>query len=153
MSAEKVKPLHEEKEAEPTGKEKASAKLPPASPKDMSKVAIVISILSVLLLVVFFFSMNQNLEGLSGKVEEMSGVQDQIQSIDNKVTGFEEEIDGLRDLPQTTHNLVLAGSLQETAQQISAINSQLNSEEQSTKLTQAMELLQEVEGELRPESN
>lgn len=146
MNAEKVKPLHPEEES--IEEKKEAAKLPPASPKDMSKVAIVISILSVLLLVVFFFSMNQNLSGLSAKVENLSGMQNQIESIDSKVAGLEEEISGLENLPQQTRNMVLANSLQEMAQRTSVISSQVNTEEQSTKLQQAMNLMQEVQVEL-----
>jgi predicted PurR-regulated permease PerM len=146
MNAEKVKPLHPEEDS--TEEKKLSGKLPPASPKDMSKVAIVISILSVLLLVVFFFSMNQNLSGLSAKVENLSGMQNQIESIDSKVAGLEEEISGLENLPQQTRNMVLANSLQEMAQRTSVISSQVNTEEQSTKLQEAMNLLQEVQVEL-----
>lgn len=145
MNAEKVKPLHPE---EGSSEEKNLTEKIPASPKDMSKVAIVISILSVLLLVVFFFSMNQNLSGLSAKVENLSGMQNQIESIDSKVAGLEEEISGLENLPQQTRNMVLANSLQEMAQRTSVISSQVNTEEQSTKLQEAMNLLQEVQVEL-----
>jgi hypothetical protein len=75
-------------------------------------------------------------------------MQNQIESIDSKVAGLEEEISGLENLPQQTRNMVLANSLQEMAQRTSVISSQVNTEEQSTKLQEAMNLLQEVQVEL-----
>ncbi len=155
MNAEKVKTLHSDKENPNPGEEKTEAKKKPFAntPKDMSKVAIVISILSVLLLVVFFFGMNQNLQGLSAKVEKLSGMESQIQAIDSKVSGLEQEISGLKNLPQKTRNMVLANSLQEMSQKASMLSSQVNNEDQSAKLIKARKLMQEVQGELSSNSN
>ena len=146
MNAEKVKPLHPDNDSSVKNAPQKDSFA--STSKDMGKVAIVISILSVLLLVVFYFGMNQNLKGLSAKMDSLSGLQTEIQAVDSKVSGLEEELSGLKNLPRQTKNMVLANSLHEMAQRASMLSSQVNTEAQSAKMIQAMDLLQQVQVEL-----
>ncbi len=109
--------------------------------RDMSKVALFVSILSVVLLVVFFFGLNQNLKGVSGTVDQLSG----------RMNGIEDKIVALENLPQKSRMMVMGTMLQEMAQRAAYMSTQMETPEQNEKLHQAMELLQQVQTEVTPQ--
>jgi len=147
QAQEKVTPLRHEEKTE-DNKQQFAKDIIANSRKDMGKVAMIISILCVLLLVVFFFGLNQNISGLSAKVEELSSLKGDVQSLDSKVLSMEQKIATLENLPQMTKNMLLSNILQEMSQKAAYLSSQVSTEEQSEKLMQAKELLQQVQAEL-----
>lgn len=109
--------------------------------RDMSKVALFVSLLSVVLLVVFFFGLNQNLKGMSANVDNLSG----------RMTGIEDKVVALENLPHQSKMMVMGTMLQEMAQRAAFMSTQMETEAQNEKLVQAMELLQQVQTEIAPE--
>jgi len=60
--------------------------------KDMSKVAMIVSLLAVLLLVIFFFGMNRNIAGLSDEVKSLGILRDDVASLDQRVVKMQDEM-------------------------------------------------------------
>ena len=145
---EKITPLRPEQEKSEKGKQPLAQEIIGDVRKDMGKVAMIISILAVLLLVVFFFGLNQNVAGLEAKVNELTKLKGHVQALDTKMGSMEEKIAALENLPQKTKNMLLSNILQEMSQKAAYLSSQVGTEEQSTKLMQAKELLQQVQTEL-----
>lgn len=109
--------------------------------RDMSKVALFVSLLAVVLLVVFFFGLNQNLKGMSANVDQLTG----------RMSGLEEKVVALENLPHQSKMMVMGTMLQEMAQRAAYMSTQMETEAQNEKLVQAMELLQQVQTEIAPE--
>ncbi|MBI9080656.1 MAG: hypothetical protein JEY79_13080 [Pseudodesulfovibrio sp.] len=60
--------------------------------KDMSKVAMIVSLLAVILLVIFFFGMNKNIAGLTDEVKSLSVLRDDVSSLDQKMVLMQQEM-------------------------------------------------------------
>lgn len=62
--------------------------------KDMSKVAMIVSLLAVLLLVIFFFGMNRNIAGLTDEVKALGVLREDVASLDQRMVKMQEEVPG-----------------------------------------------------------
>ncbi len=60
--------------------------------KDMSKVAMIVSLLAVLLLVIFFFGMNRNIAGLSDEVKSLGVLREDVASLDQRMVKMQDEV-------------------------------------------------------------
>jgi len=116
-----------------------------ATRRDMSKVALFVSLLAVVLLVVFFFGLNQNLKGVSATVEQLA-----VSSGDlaGRVDSVEGKLAELENLPEKSRMMVMGTMLQEMAQRTAYLGTQMQTQEQNEKLHRAMELLQQVQTEI-----
>lgn len=115
---------------------------------DLGKVALFVSLLTVILLVVFFFGLNQNVTGLTEEVRDIPGIKERIATMDSRIEGMETDLAALKDLPQESRRMVLRTMLQDMAQRAGYLTQQVDNEEQSAKLNQAMQLLEEVQTDL-----
>lgn len=59
---------------------------------DLSKIAIVVSLLSVVLSVIFFFGLNRNLSGLSNEVRDIGAIRSNVDALDTYVDGLLEQM-------------------------------------------------------------
>lgn len=116
-----------------------------ATRRDMSKVALFVSLLAVVLLVVFFFGLNQNLKGVSATVEQLAM---NTGELTGRMDGIEGKVAELENLPEKSRMMVMGTMLQEMAQRAAYLGTQMQTEEQNEKLHQAMELLQQVQTEI-----
>lgn len=116
--------------------------------RDMGKVALFVAILSVVLLVVFFFGLNQNLKGVSARVDGVAAINSDLTS---RMVNVEDKIVALEKLPHKSKMMVMGTMLQDMAQRAAYLGSQMDTEGQSEKLQRAMELLQQVQTEITPE--
>ncbi len=131
------------------------------SEKDMGKVAIFISILSVLLLVLFFFGLNQNITGLNQEVQNLGALRQEVGTLSSQlgevrqtVGNVQENVgsmDGrlveLEKLPAQTRNMILMNDLTAMNQRLEHIGSQLSGQ-QAARLQEAQQLLQQLQTEL-----
>jgi len=115
---------------------------------DLGKVALFVSLLTVILLVVFFFGLNQNVTGLTQEVQDIPEIKEQIATMTERIDGMETEMAALQELPQESRRMVVRTMLQDMAQRAGYLTGQLDSEEQSAKLNQAMQLLEDVQSDL-----
>lgn len=60
--------------------------------KDMSKVSMIVSLLAVLLLVIFFFGMNQNIAGLTDEVKALGILREDVANLDQRVVKIQDEM-------------------------------------------------------------
>ena len=60
--------------------------------KDMSKVAMIVSLLAVILLVIFFFGMNRNIAGLTNEVKDLGSLRQDVSSLDQRMVQLKSEI-------------------------------------------------------------
>ncbi|MFO8032622.1 MAG: hypothetical protein R6U22_08765 [Desulfohalobiaceae bacterium] len=132
--------------------------------RDMGKVALFISALAVVLMVVFYFVLNNNISGLEDTVQnfnavdeqvsEMGGtmnqMQDSMSELDTQVSGLDSSLSGLQErmaelenLPQETRNVIYSSLLDDIAQRAGFLSNQLQGEDQE-QLQQALELIGQV---------
>jgi len=121
-----------------------------------------VALLAVILMVMLYFSQQQNIVSLSEKLDEVQGVKqelvevkDQIASsnehiatVQDNVAGLEQEMETLRDLPEQARKVILTGLLKESASKIQYLSSQVENEEQQEKLAQIQKMLEEVQSGL-----
>jgi hypothetical protein len=111
---------------------------------DLGKVALFVALLAVILMVMLYFSQQQNIAGLTEKVDEVQGVRQEIVEIKDHVTALEEEVATLRDLPKEARKIIISGLLSESASKVAYLISQMESEEQQAKLAEIRKMLQDL---------
>lgn len=153
QSAEKVRSMQDYKS--PSYEDEPIQDVGKASPRDMGKAAIIISILSVVLLVIFFFGLNQNLAGLSKQVEalgalegEISRVDQAVAAVDGKVGAIDARMTELEKLPQRARNMMIDESLNEMAGRLNYMSGFVGDEARAEKIYEAMQLLKQVQVDL-----
>lgn len=105
--------------------------------QDISRMALLLALLAVLLAGVLFFKANQNLNVLS---KDVSGISSKMGTIDARMAELE-------NLPAKSKRMVMGTMIMEMAQKASYLSTQLDNPEQAAKLLQAMELLQQAKPE------
>jgi chromosome segregation ATPase len=96
---EKVRPLHAEQKSETKEKEpqKSPEQLLAETRKDMGKVGLFVSILAVVLVVVFFYGINQDVSVLQEDVEELATLQSEVNGLEGQVSSIEDSVSGLNN--------------------------------------------------------
>ena len=122
--------------------------------RDMGKVAIFISLLAVLLLVVFFFGLNQNITSLSQEVKSLGSIRDEVRALGGELAGVSNEVNvmsgkvaELEKLPARTRNMIIGNDLDAMAKKLSYIGGQMEGDN-AEKVIQARKLLDELQGDL-----
>ncbi|MFN2267517.1 MAG: hypothetical protein ABR542_09665 [Desulfonatronovibrio sp.] len=144
MTQEKIKPVGEENlSSNPsfTPEEVGGTK------SEMGKVGIVLSVLAIFLLIVFYYTMNKNVEELSLKVGLITETREMVQTLEGKMTEMDARIAEIEKLPEVVRGMVIGGMLEEMGQKAGYIGGQV-SKKQKAKLEQAQKLLNEVKDEL-----
>lgn len=116
--------------------------------RDMSKMALFASLVAVILLLGFYFNLNQNIKDLTQQVQDLSVIKTTVSSLDTKVGTMESKVAELETLPAKTRAALMISILQEMTQKTSYMSTQLQSPEQQEKLMKAKELIQQVQTEL-----
>jgi hypothetical protein len=116
--------------------------------RDMSKMALFASLVAVILLLGFYFNLNQNIKDLTQQVQDLSVIKTTVSSLDTKVGTMESKVAELETLPAKTRAALMSSILQEMTQKTSYMSTQLQSPEQQEKLMKAKELIQQVQTEL-----
>ncbi|MFZ5426047.1 MAG: hypothetical protein ACOZEN_03670 [Thermodesulfobacteriota bacterium] len=105
--------------------------------QDISRMALLLALLAVLLAGVLFFKANQNFAVLT---KDVAGIGAKMTTIDAKVAELE-------NLPAKSKRMVMGTLIMEMAQKASYLSTQVDNPEQAAKLLQAMELLQQAKPE------
>ncbi len=136
--------------AEEPAAEPAAAPLPPR--RDMSKMALFGSLAAVILLLGFYFHLNQNIKSLTQQVQDLAAIKTTVATLDTKVGTMESKVADLETLPAKTRAALMSSILDEMTQKTSYMSSQLQSPEQQDKLMKAKELIQQVQTELNAQN-
>lgn len=138
--SEKVRTLKTDQQVDPHSRHHDPEKIMAETRKDMGKVALFVSLITVVLVVVLYFVVDQNISGLSGQVQEAAALEQEVGALDARVTEME-------NLPAQTRNLILFNDLAEMSQKAEYLSGQLEGE-QAAKLEQAGVLLREIQQDL-----
>ena len=120
--------------------------------RDLSKMALFASLAAVILLLGFYFNLNQNIKQLTQQVQDLSVIRTAVTSLDTKVGTMESKVAELETLPAKTRAALMSSILQEMTQKTSYMSTQLDSPEQQDKLMKAKELIQQVQTELNAQN-
>lgn len=128
--------------------------VPSAQPprRDMSKIALFASLAAVILLLGFYFNLNQNIKQLTMQVQDLAVIKTAVSSLDTKVGTMESKVAELETLPSKTRAALMSSILQEMTQKTSYMSTQLQSPEQQEKLMKAKELIQQVQTDLNAQN-
>lgn len=111
---------------------------------DLGKVALFVALLAFILMVMLYFSQQQNISGLAAKIDEANGVKAQITAVKNQVGALEKEVAAIRNLPEEARKIIISGMISESASKMDYLISQMDDGEQQAKLKEIRKMLQEV---------
>ncbi len=116
--------------------------------RDMGKVAMLISIMVSVLLVVFFYGLNQNLSSLTSEVKDLQSVRGEVADLNAQMDVVDGRLVELEKLPLKTRHIIMDGIIEEMNQKAAYVGAQLSEEEQA-KLAKVQELLKDVQSGLQ----
>lgn len=150
MSAatEKVHQMEDYQQNEEVLGENVTAGVTETASKDMGKVAIIISFMAVVLLVVFFYGLNQNLTSLTAEVKDLQTVRGEVEALNSQMDVVDGRLVELEKLPTKTRHIIMDGIIEEMNQKAAYVGAQLSEEEQA-KLAKVQELLKDVQSGLQ----
>jgi hypothetical protein len=130
----------------------------------LGKAALIVALLAVVLMVVFFFSLRQNIAALDSQVKGVTGAEEAVQTMENDVQTMENKVaaldsrvadlnsnvedlsqavDKLEGLPQEAKRMVYASMMDEMAQKADMLGNDLD-EASKKKLAEVQKILKEV---------
>jgi hypothetical protein len=127
-----------------TGQEPRETPPHPKENRGAGKAALFLSILTVLLLAVFFYALNRNMAGLADEVRELGQLRGQVGDLDARMLLVEDKMAILDAVPEIARRTMLRSMLQDLSQRAAFIADEVGNEEQSRQLRQAVELLAQV---------
>lgn len=120
--------------------------------RDISKVALAISLLSVVLLTILFFGLNENVTGLGHKVKTVEEVEHRLVTVEKSGEGLGRRMESVEGKAAMARRTALSVILDSAGAQIWAIEPRLEgfegAKEMRSKLEQARTLVNEVRGSL-----
>ena len=112
---------------------------------DLGKVALFVALLAVVLMVMLYFSQQQNVTAMAEKIDAVQGVQQEISAVKEHVAALEQEMETLKDLPKEAKKVIISGMLNESASKIEYLSTQVEAAEQQAKLLEIQKMLEEVQ--------
>lgn len=106
--------------------------------KDMSKVAMIVSLLAVLLLVIFFFGMNRNIAGLTDEVKSLGILREDVAQLDERMVQMQAEV------PVTMKRMLAHDLVNEMAMKAFYLTDTLEDEALRSKMQEVLAGLKEV---------
>lgn len=120
-----------------------------ASGRDMSKAAILVAGLSFLLLVVFFFFINDKLTSMGQRVDALNQVQERMAAMENRFGAVEVRVAELATLPAQARRQAQADALAEMSGRLDSLAERIGNEQQAQALQRVRQLLVETGQGLR----
>lgn len=109
-----------------------------AAQKDMSKVALMVALLAVLLLVIFFFGMNRNIAGIADEVKSLGVLRQEVSSLDQRLVELK------ADVPVQMQRMIAHDIVNEMAMKAFYLTDTLHDEALRTKMQEILLGLKEV---------
>lgn len=128
------------------------ASRPAGRGQDLSKWAMLVSLLSLALVLIFFFGLTQNVTGVADEVEAVNrlrgrveGLQALLQGTNEYVAGLDERLGALEEVQGgMVRQAVLEAMLSDMRVQAAALAKAVNDPAQAVKIVQLQELLKEL---------
>lgn len=119
---------------------------------DLGKAALFVALLAVVLMVILYFSQQQNITGMADKLDEVQSVKQELVTVQGQMTALEGEmealVESLKDLPKEAKRVVLSSMLTESANKIHYLSTQVETQAQQSKLQQIQKMLEDLQSEL-----
>jgi len=106
--------------------------------RDMSKVAIIVSLLVGVLLIIFFFGMNRNIAGLTDEVKSLGALRDDVSSLDSRMVDME------KGIPVQIKKMIAHDLVNEMAMKAAYLGNNLDDEQMRNKMQDVLNTLKEV---------
>ena len=106
--------------------------------KDMSKVALMVALLAVLLLVIFFFGMNRNIAGLTDEVKSLGVLREEVSSLDQRLVELK------ADVPVQVQRMIAHDIVNEMTMKAFYLTDTLHDEALRAKMQDVLQGLKEV---------
>lgn len=142
-----IEDYQQKSEVEAMG-DKIAANVGDTAQRDMGKVAIIVSFMATVLLVVFFYGLNQNLSSLTAEVKDLQTVRGEVADLNSQMAVVDGRLVELEKLPTKTRHIIMDGIIEEMNQKAAYVGAQLSEEEQA-KLAKVQELLKDVQSGLQ----
>lgn len=110
--------------------------------RDMSKVALIVSLLVVVLLVIFFFGMNRNIAGLTDEVKSLGELRSEMSFLDQRMGLMEE------GLPAQIKRIIAHDMVNEMAMKAAYLGNTLEDQQLRDRMQDILQSLKEVRGSL-----
>ncbi|GAB6888363.1 hypothetical protein JCM13304A_18620 [Desulfothermus okinawensis JCM 13304] len=137
-----------QKETKANTKEKAPEEILKEVKKDMGKVALIISIMAVMLMVVFYFSMKLTVGTMEKKITELYPVKKQVVVLDKTVGDLQSRMEKIEKLPEETRKMIYGDMLNEISQKAEYLSKHLNGANRD-KLIRVQRMLKDLESSLK----
>lgn len=106
--------------------------------KDMSKVALIVSLLAVILLVIFFFGMNRNIAGLTDEVKSLGILREDVSNLDQRMVKMQQ------NLPTQMKRMIAHDLVNEMTMKAAYLGKSLEEEELRIRMQDVLQTLKEV---------
>ena len=106
--------------------------------KDMSKVALIVSLLAVILLVIFFFGMNRNIAALTNEVKSFGLLREDVSNLDQRMVQMQQE------MPSQIKKMIAHDLINEMAMKAAYRGNTLENEVQRSRMQEVLRTLKEV---------
>ncbi|WP_461833991.1 hypothetical protein [Desulfothermus sp.] len=116
--------------------------------KDMGKVALIISIMAVMLMVVFYFSIKLTVGTIEKKMAELYPVKKQVVILDKTVGDLQSRVAKIEKLPEETRKMIYGDILNEISQKAEYLSQHLKGSDKD-KLMKVQRILRELETTLK----
>ena len=116
--------------------------------KDMGKVALIISIMCVMLMVVFYFSIKLTVGTIEKKMAELYPVKKQVVILDKTVGDLQSRMAKIEKLPEETRKMIYGDILNEISQKAEYLSQHLKGSDRD-KLMKVQRILRELETTLK----
>ncbi len=131
-------------ETKSKGKDKGPEELLKEVKKDMGKVALIVSIMAVMLMVVFYFSMKLTVGSMEKKLTELYPIKNQVVILDKNVDDLKTRMAKIEQLPKETRRMIYENILNELTQKAEYLSNHLKGQDKE-KLVRIQNMLKEIE--------
>ncbi|MFP4314936.1 MAG: hypothetical protein ACOC24_04060 [Desulfovibrionales bacterium] len=118
-------------------------------PKDWGKLALFIALLSVLLMVVLFFGLNQNVTGMKAAVERIES--EDLSAMKEQIASFDQRMSELERLPEMARQAIVSATIDEMLAKTEYLRGQLPEGLGNEKLEQVRTGLNELKSQIDSE--
>lgn len=118
-------------------------------PKDWGKLALFIALLSVLLMVVLFFGLNQNVTGMKAAVERIES--EDLSAMKEQIASFDQRMSELERLPEMARQAIVSATIDEMLAKTQYLRGQLPEGLGNEKLEQVRTGLNELKSQIDSE--
>ncbi|TVR00659.1 MAG: hypothetical protein EA399_02935 [Desulfovibrionales bacterium] len=119
---------------------------------DLGKAALFVALLAVILMVVLYFSQQQNFTGMAAQLDEVQGVKQELEAVQGQMTALEGEmealVESLKDLPQEARRVVITSMLTESASKINFLSTQVETQDQQAKLQEIQKMIEALQADM-----